>query len=140
MARAELGGAVRLVRWRPWEIEYLEAHAGDGAEAVASHLGRSVGSVKVMASRLRVSLRQSWRCPQCGRTVYSPLAGATGWCMRCNAAASRDKAAEANRRARAELRAEELAVADIKRDRQRLYSNTSAKRKKLRELRKSRES
>lgn len=59
--------------------------------------------------------------------------------MRCNAAASRDKAAEANRRARAELRAEESAVADIKRDRQRLYSSTSAKRKKLRELRKSRE-
>lgn len=140
MARTELGGAVRLVRWRPWEIEYLEAHAGDGAEAVASHLGRSVNSVKVMASRLRLSLRRSWECPRCGRVVHSPLNGATGWCLKCHAAASRDKAAEANRRVRAELQAEESAIADIKRDRQRIYADTHRKREKLRKLRKSRES
>lgn len=128
------------MRWRPWEIEYLEAHAGEGAEAVASHLGRSVNSVQIQASRLRVSLRRSWECPRCGRVVHSQLNGATGWCLRCHATAARDKAAEANRRARAELRAEESAVAAIRRDRQRIYADTSRKRAKLRKLRKSCES
>ena len=129
-----------MVRWRPWEIEYLEAHAGDGAEAVASHLGRSVNSVKVMASRLRVSLRQSWRCPRCGRTVFKPLIQVSGWCMRCHVGESRDRAAEANRRARMELRAEEAAFASVKRERQKYYTDTYRRRQKLKKLRKSRES
>lgn len=127
------------MRWRPWEIEYLEAHSGDGAEAVASHLGRSVGSVKTMASRLRVSLRRSWSCPRCGRVVLSPLVKASGWCMRCHVGETRDRAAEANRRARMELQAEESAVAAVRRERQKYYTDTSRRRQRLRKLRSSRE-
>lgn len=126
-------------RWRQWEIAYLEAHAGEGAEAVASHLGRTVASVQVQASRLRVSLRRSWRCPRCGRVVYTPLSGASGWCMRCHVGVTRDRAALANRRARMELQAEEAAVAAVERERQKYYSDTSRRRKKARKLRGFRE-
>lgn len=117
----------------------MEAHAGDGAEAVASHLGRTVASVKAMASRMRVSMRPSWKCPRCGRVVHTPLSGVSGWCMRCHLAESRDTAAEANRRIREEIAAEERDIAAIKRERQRLYADTHRKRQKLDKLRKSRE-
>ncbi|MEC4294016.1 hypothetical protein [Adlercreutzia shanghongiae] len=128
------------MRWRPWEIAYLEAHAGDGAEAVASHLGRTVNSVQIQASRIGVSLRRVWECPRCGQKVYTPLSGVSGWCMRCHLAESRDTAAEANRRIREKIAAEEREIAAIKRERQRYYSDTTRKRQKLKKLRKSRES
>ncbi len=49
------------MNWTTDEIRYLEEHAGDGAVAVAEHLGRSVVSVQVQASRYGVSLARSWR-------------------------------------------------------------------------------
>lgn len=127
------------LRWSKEEIAYLERHASDGAEAVASRLGRSVHAVEVMASRMGVSLRPSWQCPNCGRTTYRPLDQRTGWCKACTIEASHDVAAAKNREIRAMIREEEQRIQAAKRRRQAVYSENTRAKKKLRRLRESRE-
>lgn len=56
---------------RPWtdeEKRYLITYKTDGAKRIAAALGRSVIAVKIMASRLHVSLAQTdgELCPRCG--------------------------------------------------------------------------
>lgn len=123
------------MRWTKKDIEYLESHASDGAEAVAERLGRTVSSVQVMASRLGVSLRPSWLCPNCGRTTFKPLDGKTGWCRACVIDASHDVAAAKNRELRSQIREEEERIKRAERRRQAVYSDNTRKRRKLRRLR-----
>lgn len=77
------------MRWTVKDIRYLEEHAQDGAEAVASSLGRSVESVRQQAKNYGISLRKRWLCPNCGREVFRPLNVKTGWCSVCTKAAKR---------------------------------------------------
>lgn len=55
--------------WTDEEKRYLISHKTDGAKLIADALGRSNISVKVMASRMHVSLAQSGDrpCPRCGK-------------------------------------------------------------------------
>lgn len=125
------------MRWKPEETDYLERHASDGADAVARKLGRSKHSVEVMASRMGLSLRKSWQCPNCGRTTYKPLDKRKGWCRACVIDASHDVAAARNREIRAQIREEEDRIARAKRRRQAVYSDNTRKSEKLRRLRES---
>ena len=109
------------------EIKYLEDHAGDGARAIASHLGRSVQSVKAQAKRYGLSLRRAWQCPKCGRHVHAPLSPKTGWCRSCTLEHRNERIAEQVRELQEEVRREE----NVKRERQRLYSAKSRAKKKL---------
>lgn len=126
-------------RWKDWELEYLNAHAGDGAQAIANRLGRTKRAVEVMASKERISLCKSWICPRCGRKVYTPLTNWSGWCRRCSIQETRDRAAEANRRVRAEIKEERRLEKIAAKERQAIYQDTSRKRLELRRLRESRE-
>lgn len=115
------------MKWTTREIEYLEDHANDGAEAVAANLGRSVESVKAQARRYGVSLRKSWDCPKCGMRVGKPLSSRTGWCAACTKEQSVERIADEVRNLEEEVRRNER----IDRERQRLYSRKSRARKKL---------
>lgn len=126
-------------RWKDWELEYLEKHAGEGSQAIADRLGRSKRAVEVMASKERISLGRWWICPKCGRRVYTPLTEWSGWCRRCSIQETRDRAAETNRRVRAELKEERRREKIAAKERQAIYSDTSRKRLELRRFRESRE-
>lgn len=115
---------------KPWtvgEIGYLEDHAGDGAEAIAEALGRSVASVQHQASRYGLSLRLHAMCPRCGRPTYRPLSKRTGWCVCCT------KEQQAARRAEQVRELEEEARREIRanRERQRLYSRKYRAKKQI---------
>ena len=111
------------LKWTTREIKYLEEHAGDGAEAIAKALGRSVRSVDNQARRYGVSLRKSWVCPKCGMRVSSR----TGWCAACTKENRMERIAEEVRELEEEAKRNER----IDRERQRLYSRKSRAKKKL---------
>lgn len=87
-------------RWTRDELRHLEAHAGDGAEAIADDLGRSPSSVRSKAQELGISLaRVRWSsdgdlCPRCGR--HRVEAGSPGYregiCSPCHYEILADKA------------------------------------------------
>lgn len=60
--------------WTDEETRWLSAHRGDGADALARALGRSVLAVKVKASRMGVSLARASGgiCPICGKYEMRP--------------------------------------------------------------------
>ena len=69
-------------RWKQSDKAYLRSHCRDGAEAIATALGKSRSAVESMASRMGLSLsRQPWRpgslCPRCGTHELEP--GGPGW-------------------------------------------------------------
>lgn len=121
-------------RWKPWELELLCRRADEGAEAVAEATGRTVKAVQHMASRMAVSLRRSWNCPNCGQETYTPLSPRTGWCRACSVAESRDNAALKNREVSMKLKAEERRVNAIKQQRGKIYVDTCRKKRRLREV------
>ena len=127
-----------MPRWKRHEEDYLEQHAGDGAEAIAEALGRTVASVQVHASRMGVSLYRRWHCPNCGKYTYRPLTAWSGWCRRCSIEASADTAAMKNRRIRKEVAEEREAIRAEERRRQMIYSDTDRQKKELRRLRETR--
>lgn len=116
------------MKWTSREIKYLEEHAGDGAEAIAGKLGRSVDSVKCQAKRFGVSLRRSWMCPKCGMRVSKPLSSRTGWCAACTKETRCEIIAGQVRDLEEEVRRNER----VDRERQRLYSRKARAKKKLR--------
>lgn len=123
-----------MPHWREWEITYLHTHRNEGAEAVATRLGRSVSSVQVMASRLGISLRPYWYCPRCGHTTYMPLSTSTGWCRCCTLEAQRVKAQEDSDRIRAMIAEEQQRVHECEKARQAAYASKNRQRAKLRRL------
>jgi len=127
-----------MARWRRYEEEYLERHAGDGSVAIAEHLGRTVSSVKSHASRMGISLCKRWHCPKCGRYTFKPLTEWSGWCRRCSIEASADTAAMKNREIRREVEREKAAIREEERRRQMLYSDTNRQKNELRRLREKR--
>lgn len=126
-----------MPRWTPKEEAYLEDHAGDGAEAIADALGRTIPSVKTHASRLGVSLVIRYHCPRCGKYSYRPLGKKSGWCRRCTIEESADTAAIKNRRIRQERAEEEAKIRESERRRQAIYSDSEREKRRLRELRNS---
>lgn len=128
-----------MPRWKPIEETYLETHAGEGAEAIAKALGRTIRSVQCKASTMGVSLYRRWLCPNCGHYTYRPLTKWSGWCRKCSIEASADTAALANRRIRQEVAEEKEAIRAAERRRQMIYSDTDRQKKELRRLRESRE-
>lgn len=121
--------------WSSSEIGYLEQHAGEGAQAVADALGRSISSVTHQAHKWGISLRVRHVCPKCGHATRSPLSPKTGWCVACNLEMHRDRAIEHDAAIRREVEAEERRIRSLERDRQRLYSSTCRQKKKLQNLR-----
>lgn len=126
------------MRWTRYEDAYLENHAGDGAKAIAEHLGRTESSVKTHASRLGISLYRRWHCPNCGKWTYRPLTEWSGWCRRCSIEASADTAAMKNREIRKEVQEEKEAIRKEERRRQMIYSDTNRQKELLRKLREER--
>lgn len=124
----------RMPRWKAAEEAYLVEHAGDGAQAIADALGRSVSSVQTHASRLGVSLVVRYHCPRCGRYTYKPLSKRSGWCRRCSIEESADKAALKNRQIRKEIAEEKAKIRKSERRRQAIYSDTDREKRILREL------
>lgn len=118
------------MRWTTREIGYLEEHAGEGAEAVAEALGRTVQSVKNQASRYGISLRKRWQCTRCGAITHKPLSAVTGWCSICTKEQRRERIAEEVWQIEEEARREERE----NRERQRLYSRKHHAKKKLKSL------
>lgn len=118
--------------WTVREIRYLEAHAGDGAEAIASRLNRSKRSVQSQAARYGISLRRYWLCLKCGRKTFKPLSSRTGWCATCTKALRREHMAEEVRELEEEVRREK----DENRARQRLYSRKNRAKETLKKVRK----
>lgn len=114
---------------RPWttrELAYLQAHAMDGARAVAEALGRSVDAVKQTARRYGVSLRRRAVCPRCGEETARPLDPSTGWCCACTLAARR-RALEDSADS---LRGDDARTRDERRALQRLYNARFRSRQK----------
>ena len=126
-----------MARWKDSEETYLTEHAGDGAEAIAKALGRSVSSVQTHASRMGLSLVVRYHCPRCGRVTYKPLSKRSGWCRRCSIEESADTAALKNRQIRKEIAEEEKKIRDSERRRQAIYTDSDREKRRLRELRKS---
>ena len=126
-----------MARWKKAEETYLTEHAGDGAEAIAKALGRSVSSVKTHASRMGLSLVIRYHCPRCGKYTYTPLTKWSGWCRTCSVRESADTAALKNRRIRKEIAEERSSLEQAKRRRQMIYTDTERKKKELRRLRES---
>ena len=118
------------MQWTTEEIRYLDEHRADGAMAIAEHLGRTVISVKVQASRYGIPLTPRWRCPKCGMQVRKPLNPATGWCANCTKEARRSRIAEDVRSMEEEVRRMERED----RERQRLYSRKNRAKKKLKSM------
>lgn len=113
--------------WTSKEISYLEDHAGEGAEAIAKALGRSVVSVQHQASQYGLSLRLHQICPRCGRPTYRPLSKRTGWCVCCTKERQAERHAEQVRELEEEARREIRA----NRERQRLYSRKYRAKKQI---------
>ena len=128
-----------MPRWRKAEETYLTEHAGDGAEAIAAVLRRSVYSVQCKASEMGVSLVVRYRCHRCGRDTYKPLSKSTGWCRKCSIDYSADTAALKNRRIRKEIAEEKERIKEAERRRQAIYTDTDRKKKELRRLREERQ-
>ena len=126
-----------MPRWKLDEEAYLQAHAGDGAQAIASALGRTVPSVITHASRLGVSLVRRWRCPRCGRDTFSPLVKWSGWCRKCSVDESADRAALKNRQLRKEIAEERRRIKESERRRNAIDVDNSRRRRELRRLRES---
>ena len=126
-----------MARWKKAEETYLTEHAGDGAQAIAEALGRTVSSVKTHASRMGLSLVERHYCPKCARYTYKPLSVKTGWCRKCSVEASAGNAALRNRAVLQEIAAEEAQLAEAERRRQAIYSETNRNKKKLCSLRES---
>ncbi len=120
------------MNWTTEEIRYLEEHQGDGAEAIAEALGRTVISVRVQASRYGIALTPRWRCPRCGMQTRKPLNPVTGWCANCTKEARRDRISEEVR----ELEEEVSRSEREDRERQRLYSRKHRAKKKLKLMKK----
>ena len=120
--------------WTTKEIEYVCAHATDGAQAIAQVLGRSEKAVVNIASKYGVSLRRRYFCPSCSRYVLTPLSPKTGWCRVCSIRESRDNAARKNCEIRRELKREQLRVIEAKRARQLIYSDTDRMKGKIKRL------
>lgn len=115
-----------MTNWTAKEVQYMEEHASEGAAAIAQHLHRSVRSVESQARRYGISLRKSWRCPKCGRKVFSPLSAKTGWCSVCTKIRRCNEIEEQIRLMREEQAREQSA----NRYRQKLYSQKSRLKKK----------
>lgn len=113
--------------WTSSEVRYLEEHAGDGAEAIAKALGKSVKAVKNQAMRYGLSLRKRWLCPKCGRETFKPLSNRTGWCVSCTREQRASEIAEQVRAMEEEVRREDKA----NRERQRLYSRKYRAKKQI---------
>lgn len=113
--------------WTSSEVRYLEEHAGDGAEAIAKALGKSVKAVKNQAMRYGLSLRKRWLCPKCGRETFKPLSNRTGWCVSCTREQRAAEIAEQVRAMEEEVRREDKA----NRERQRLYSRKYRAKKQI---------
>lgn len=128
-----------MPRWSQADEEYLVGHAGDGADAIATALGRSVWSVRCKASEMGVSLVVRYHCPRCGKYTYRPLTKWTGWCRSCSIEESADTAAVKNRQIRREIAEEEVRIREAEKRRQAIYSDTDREKKKLRRLRESRQ-
>ena len=118
------------MNWTTAEIRYLEDHAHEGAEAVAEALGRSVGSVRVQASRYGVSLSRRWRCPRCGAVTRRPPSPVTGWCENCTKEERRRRIEDEVR----ELEAEAERAERENRERQRLYARRHRAKKKIKSM------
>lgn len=127
-----------MPRWRVHEEAYLRDHAGEGAQAIADALGRTVQSVKTHASRMGVSLYRRWHCPRCGRWTYTPLSKWSGWCRKCSIDESADTAAMKNRQIRREVAEERRLIEEAERRRQAIYSDTDRQKNELRRLREER--
>lgn len=124
-----------MPRWTETEEAYLRDHAGDGAQAVADALGRTVSGVKTHASRMGVSLYKRWHCPKCGRYTYKPLSKWSGWCRKCSIEESGDTAALKNKQIRKEVEEERGRIREAEQRRQAIYSDTDRQKKELRRLR-----
>jgi hypothetical protein len=126
-----------MTRWKPVEESYLQEHAGDGAQAIADALGRSIPAVKTHASRMGVSLVRRWLCPRCGHWSYREPTKWSGWCRRCSIEESADTAAVKNREIRREIAEERRRIDESEHRRQAIYADTNRKKKELRRLRES---
>lgn len=113
--------------WSTSEVEYLCAHAGDGAASVAHALNRSVQAVKIQAHRYGISLRKRWHCPRCGNTTFTPLSPKSGWCSACS------KEEQAIETARQIALMERDACRDLEatRARQAVYSEKSKRKSRI---------
>lgn len=127
-----------MPRWRDHEEAYLRDHAGDGAQAIADALGRTVPSVQVHASRMGVSLYRRWHCPKCGHYTYTPLSKWSGWCRKCSIDESADTAALKNKQIRIEVAEERRRIKEAEQRRQAIYSDTDRQKRELRRLREMR--
>ena len=128
-----------MARWKDVEEAYLAEHAGDGADAIAKALGRTVWSVRCKANEMGVSLVVRYHCPRCGKYTYKPLVKWSGWCRRCSIEESGDRAAVKNEQIRREVAEEEARIREAERRRQAIYSDTDREKKKLRRLRETRQ-
>lgn len=104
--------------WTSSEVRYLEDHAGEGAEAIAKALGKTVYAVESQAKRYGLSLRKRWLCPKCGQLTFKPLSNRTGWCVSCTREQRAAVIAEQVRALEEEVRREDR----VNKERQRLYS------------------
>lgn len=127
------------MRWTARDDAYLAAHAGDGARSIAAALRRSTSAVKTRASRLGLSLRMRWTCPNCGRMSYQPPSERTGFCRICVLDASIAAAQRANDDIRAEVAREKAEIRRRERKRQAIYASTSREKAKLRKIREERD-
>lgn len=127
-----------MPRWMEHEEAYLRQHAGDGAQAIADALGRTVPSVKTHASRMGVSLYKRWHCPKCGHYTFTPLSKWSGWCRKCSIDESADTAALKNKQIRREVAEERRRIREAEQRRQAIYSDTDRQKRELRRLRETR--
>lgn len=113
------------MRWTTSELQYLELHACEGAEAIAKALGRTTESVRQQAKQYGISLRRRWTCPRCGTMSFRPLSTRTGWCSVCTKRERR----HAMERQLQDMREEIAADREENRLRQALYSRRHDMRK-----------
>lgn len=108
--------------WTTDQLDYIRDNAHLGAEAIAQALDKSVGSVRMQASRQAISLRavrQPVTCTLCGRDTYLPVTQ-KGHCRRCIAKQSAQRQEERRklweRRINEAIGREESEVAQYRRD------------------------
>lgn len=103
-------------RWTTHEITYLRQHRSEGSEAIANALSRTSASVKLMASRLGVSLGRRGPgevCPICQTytIALNSAAAKHGMCVCCY----ERRKADIRRQAEAEKRCKKLYEKEKKR-------------------------